>query len=86
MNEMGKFAIGNQEDWCTACGNGTEACRKTTNASPTSSTCSTTSKSASGIISRIDDGIIGAMVTLAVILGLGGLLIVVGLVEDCEKA
>jgi len=59
-DEMNKIAIGNQNDWCTACGNTTGICA--------SSTPSSTSTHASSMSNAVA-GVIGAMVTLAVVLG-----------------
>ncbi|KAL8835479.1 MAG: hypothetical protein Q9170_003312 [Blastenia crenularia] len=66
---MNNFAVGGQEAWCKACGNSTGVCAR---AAPTSSESgagagSTTRDSGNGI-SKPAAGVIGAMVTLAVIL------------------
>lgn len=79
VDSMNKFAIGDQEDWCSACGNTTGVCDSTatsTSSSP-SSTASATS-SHSGGMSLAIAGVIGAMVTLAVILGVEGLIMLLG--------
>lgn len=79
VSEMDKFAIGSQSAWCSACGAGSTACNTTTSASTGSSSASPTASSSSGGgISRAVDGVIGAMVTLAVILALIALLMLVG--------
>jgi hypothetical protein len=68
VDQMNQFAIGDQADWCTKCGNSTGVCASTT--STGSSPVSTgSSSSSSGGISKAVAGVIGAMVTLAVILG-----------------
>lgn len=77
VTEMNKFAIGDQADWCTACGNSTGICASTATASG-STPSSTSSPSGSGGISKAVAGVIGAMVTLAVILGLEALILLVG--------
>jgi hypothetical protein len=81
VTEMNKFAVGNQAAWCSACGAGSTACNTTTSASTGSSSASATatasSISGSGI-SRPVAGVIGAMVTLAVILASIALLMLAG--------
>ena len=76
---MQKFAIGDQKDWCSACGNSTGVCSpsalsggsSTPSGSSSGATPSSSSSSSSsgGGISKAVAGVIGAMVTLAVILG-----------------
>ena len=70
-----KFAIGDQKDWCKACGNSTGVCSpsalgggSSTSSGSSSSATSTSSCSSGGGISTAVAGVIGAMVTLAVIL------------------
>ena len=70
---MDKFAIGDQADWCTACGNTTGICASTSTA-----TSSSASATATGGISKAVAGFIGAMVTLAVILGVEALIMLIG--------
>lgn len=81
---MNKFAINSQKDWCTACGNSTGVCSpsalgegddSTIGSNSTSS--SNSSSSGSGGISKAVAGVIGAVVTLAVILGLELLVILI---------
>jgi hypothetical protein len=67
VDQMNKFAIGNQADWCTKCGNSTGVCASATSTS-------TTSSPSAGGISKAVAGVIGAMVTLAVILGVEALI------------
>jgi hypothetical protein len=88
VDEMGKFAIGSQDAWCAVCGAGSTACNTTTSASSGSSSASPTASSTSGGggISRAVDGVIGAMVTLAVILALIALLLLVGGFRLVKKA
>ncbi|KAH7364315.1 histidine acid phosphatase-like protein [Rhexocercosporidium sp. MPI-PUGE-AT-0058] len=74
VSEMNKFAIGDQETWCTQCGNTDGLCASTT----ISSSPSATPLSSSGGMSKAVAGVIGAMVTLAVILGLEALVLLVG--------
>ncbi|KIM76836.1 hypothetical protein PILCRDRAFT_37400, partial [Piloderma croceum F 1598] len=68
-DEMNKFAIGTQDDWCVACGNTTGICAIAT---PSSTSTHTSS------ISNAVAGVIGAMVALAVVLGVELLVIFFG--------
>jgi hypothetical protein len=81
VDQMGKFAIGDQATWCQQCGNSTGVCASTgTSSSSPSATPALTSSdsSSSGGISKVVAGVIGAMVTLAVILGLEALIMLLG--------
>ena len=78
---MNKFAIGDQAQWCQACGNSTGVCASSSGASssPSSSNQSTGGGSGGGV-SKPVAGVIGAMVTLAVILGVeAAIMLVAGL-------
>lgn len=69
---MNKFAIGDQASWCKACGNSTGVCASATSSSTSGSASASAnqdSSSGSGLSNAVA-GVIGAMVTLAVILGL----------------
>ncbi|KAK4621344.1 Prostatic acid phosphatase [Fulvia fulva] len=77
-NEMGKFAIGDTKDWCNACGNFTGTCAAY---APDSASTSQTGEGGSGSgngLSPVVNGVIGAMVTLAVVLGLEALVLALG--------
>lgn len=79
VDSMNKFAIGDQADWCSACGNTTGVCASTatsTSSSPSSTASATSSRS--GGMSLAVAGVIGAMVTLAVILGVEALIMLLG--------
>lgn len=65
---MEKFAIGNQRKWCQACGNSTGVCSKLVASSSSRNDARAGSHSGKGI-SKAVAGVIGALVTLAVILG-----------------
>ncbi|KAL1964371.1 hypothetical protein VTN77DRAFT_7056 [Rasamsonia byssochlamydoides] len=79
VENTNKFAISGQSQWCQACGNTTGTCAGTDDASTSSSLPSAAaSSSSSGGISRGVAGVIGAMVTLGVILGVEALILVVG--------
>lgn len=74
---MNKFAVGTTQQWCTSCGNftGTCAAYAPAGSSGSSSSSSTTdSKSGNGLSPAVN-GVIGAMVTLAVVLGLEALVL-----------
>lgn len=71
---MNKFAINGQDAWCKACGNTTGVC---TGSAPATTTAAMPS-SGSGGVSKAVAGVIGAIVTLVVVLGLAVLLMLVG--------
>ncbi|KAF7938035.1 hypothetical protein EAE99_001707 [Botrytis elliptica] len=77
--QMNKFAIGDQDAWCTACGESTGACASSTTSSSSSSSSSGSSSSGNPEgnrgISKAVAGVIGAMVTLAVVLGIEALVL-----------
>jgi hypothetical protein len=84
-SEMAKIAIGDQVTWCTKCGNTTGICANTSSSSSStgsssSATPSSSTDSASGGsgISTAVGGVIGAMVALAVVLGIEALILLVG--------
>jgi hypothetical protein len=76
---MNKFAVGDQKDWCNLCGNSTGVCAPSAlsgsgssgsgSSSGSSSGTSSSQSSSGGGISKAVAGVIGAVVTLAVILG-----------------
>ncbi|KAM0797555.1 histidine phosphatase superfamily [Usnea florida] len=80
---MNKFAIGSQSAWCNACGNTTGVCASSSLTSPSSggkggsSATGSGGGSGSGGVSRPVAGVIGAIVTLAVVLGVEGLIMLV---------
>jgi hypothetical protein len=77
-NGMNKFAIGNTGSWCSACGNTTGICAPYATGDSSSSEASTEGNSGcpNGISPAVN-GVIGAMVTLAVVLGIEALLMLV---------
>jgi len=83
-NEMNKFAIGDQATWCQKCGNSTGLCAASST-STSSSTSATATLSGSSGISKAVAGVIGAMVTLVVILGLEALILLVGGLRIAKK-
>jgi len=76
-DQMNKFAIGTQAGWCSACGNTTGTCASTSTSTSTSPAV-TASSSSGGGMSKAVAGVIGAMVTLAVILGVEALIMLLG--------
>ena len=79
-SSMSKFAIGNQADWCHACGNTTGICAAYSGSGSGSSGSGSSDSdySSNGGMSNAVAGVVGAMVTLAVILAVEGLIILVG--------
>jgi hypothetical protein len=72
---MNGFAIGSTEQWCTACGNTTGVCASSQPSGSSSNAASGTHAGSTGNgLSPAVNGLIGACVTLAVILGAMGLL------------
>ncbi|PQE11621.1 histidine acid phosphatase protein [Rutstroemia sp. NJR-2017a WRK4] len=81
VDKMNAFAVGDQADWCNVCGNSTGVCADSTASSSSGSSSGSDpsgSGSGSGGMSKAVAGVIGAMVTLAVILGLEALALVAG--------
>ncbi|KAB8342803.1 hypothetical protein FH972_022401 [Carpinus fangiana] len=71
---MSAFSIGSTEHWCSACGNSTGVCAPF---SATAAASSSSSGNGNGLSPAVN-GVIGAMVTLAVILLIEGLIVLVG--------
>ncbi|MCJ1307072.1 hypothetical protein MMC25_000718 [Agyrium rufum] len=75
------FAVSDQGEWCRACGNSTGVCAAYAPASSPNSSAPAASaggsSSSSGGVSKAVAGVIGAMVTLAVVLGLQALILLV---------
>lgn len=79
---MDKFAISSTERWCNVCDNTDGVCAAygsdgSSNGDVSASSSSKESQSGNGL-SPVVNGVIGAMVTLAVILGLEALVLLVG--------
>lgn len=80
-SKMQDIGIADQQDWCTACGNTTGVCSAAAlggSDSGSSQGDSNSSSSSSGGPSKVVCGVIGAMVTLGVILGVQLLIILLG--------
>jgi len=77
---MNKFAIKDQAEWCQACGNSTGVCSAENlgAAGGTSSSSTSSTSNRNGGLSKAVCGVIGAMVTLAVILGAELLIVLLG--------
>jgi hypothetical protein len=80
---MDKFAISSNERWCNICGNTDGACAAygsdaSSNGNASASSSSNKESKSSNGLSPVVNGVIGAMVTLAVILGLEALVLLVG--------
>jgi hypothetical protein len=78
---MDKFAIGSTERWCDVCSNTDGVCAAyATNDSSNgnASTASSSKKESGNGLSPVVNGVIGAMITLAIVLGLEALVLLVG--------
>ncbi|KAL7790979.1 histidine phosphatase superfamily [Trichoderma ceciliae] len=80
---MDKFAIDDTQDWCQTCGNTDGSCAAN---STDSSTPSATSSDKSSNITKPVAGVIGALVTLGVILGLEALVMLLGGLRLVKKS
>lgn len=78
VTQTQKFAITGQEQWCGVCGNTDSVCASNSTTSSGSSTATGTTSSKGSGISNAVAGVIGAMVTLGVILGLEALVLLAG--------
>lgn len=79
VDGMNKFAIGTHRQWCDACGNSTAACAFASSSSdPATTSSNPTATNSSGGLSTAVAGVIGAMVTLAVILGIEAVVVLAG--------
>ena len=85
VSEMNKFAIGSQDQWCQACGNTTGVCASSSASANANNGSTPSAKSGSGSMSLTIAGVIGAFVTLAVILGLEALVLLVGGLRIAKK-
>lgn len=78
---MNKFAISSTERWCDVCSNTDGACAAYAtddSSNGDASTASSSKKESGNGLSPVVNGVIGAMVTLAVVLGLEALVLLVG--------
>ncbi|KAI4596239.1 hypothetical protein KJ359_005746 [Pestalotiopsis sp. 9143b] len=89
VSEMNKFAIADTADWCTACGNSTGVCAEYASGSSSGSgsdTSASSSSSGGNGISLPVAGVIGALVTLVVILGIEALVYLVAGLKVVKKS
>lgn len=77
-SQASKVAVTTTSDWCNMCGNTDGKCASSSSTSSDSGSATSSNSTSSGGISRAVAGVIGAMVTLAVILGLEALFFLVG--------
>lgn len=75
---MSKFSVSSTEAWCTKCGNFTGTCAAYAPSGSSSGSSSDNGGSGGSHISTAVGGVIGAMVTLAVILGAEALIMLLG--------
>ncbi|GKT40044.1 uncharacterized protein ColSpa_00225 [Colletotrichum spaethianum] len=87
VDEMRQFAIEDTKSWCTACGNSTGTCATALglDGSADSNGSGSGSGSGSGISTPVA-GVIGALVTLVVILGIQALVMLVGGLRMVKKS
>ncbi|GAP90501.1 putative acid phosphatase [Rosellinia necatrix] len=85
VSGMKKFAIGDTPDWCRVCGVTTGSCASLT-AGSGSGDAASASASGSGGISLPVAGVIGALVTLAVVIGAEALIYVISGVTLVKKS
>ncbi|RYC64626.1 4-nitrophenylphosphatase/Acid phosphatase [Xylaria longipes] len=86
VSEMNKFAVGDTPDWCRVCGVTTGSCASTSSGSDSGSGASTTKSGNSNNISLPVAGVIGALVTLAVVLGAEALIYFISGVTLVKKS
>ena len=80
VSNMQKFAVNGQEQWCSMCGNSTGSCAAYSKSSGASESGSQglNEGQGSGGMSNAVAGVIGAMVTLGVILAIEGAILLLG--------
>ncbi|OLN95938.1 hypothetical protein CCHL11_05062 [Colletotrichum chlorophyti] len=83
VDEMRQFAVEDTKSWCTACGNSTGTCASALGLDANAGAKG--SDSGSGISTPVA-GVIGALVTLVVILGIQGLVMAVGGLRMVKKS
>ncbi|EFQ28778.1 histidine acid phosphatase [Colletotrichum graminicola] len=85
VDEMRQFAVEDTKSWCTACGNSTGTCAAALGLDGSADSNSWRSGSGGGGISAPVAGVIGALVTLVVIMGIQGLFMLVGGLRMVKK-
>ncbi|KAK1970886.1 phosphoglycerate mutase-like protein [Colletotrichum sublineola] len=87
VDEMRRFAVEDTKSWCTACGNSTGTCAAALGLDGSAdSNGSGSGSGGSGGISAPMAGVIGALVTLVVILGIQGLVMLGGGLRMVKKS
>ncbi|KAK2028815.1 histidine acid phosphatase [Colletotrichum zoysiae] len=88
VDEMRRFAVEDTKSWCTACGNSTGTCAAALglDGGADSNGSGSGSDGSRGGISAPVAGVIGALVTLVVILGIQGLVMLVGGLRMVKKS
>lgn len=86
VSEMNKFAIGDTPDWCRVCGVTTGACADSSAGSGSGDAASASKAGNGNGISLPVAGVIGALVTLAVVLGAEALIYVLSGVTLVKKS
>ena len=92
VTQMASFDIGDTQEWCSKCQNTTGTCAAYTssgsssaNASSSTAGASTGDQKSGNGLSPAVNGVIGAMVTLAVVLGLEALVLLAGGLKVVSK-
>ena len=81
-DQMGAIAVGDQRAWCAACGNSTGVCAVSDGSSPPEAAAGA---KGSGGLSNAVAGVIGALVTLAVVLGVEALIMLASGLKVVKK-
>ncbi|KAF4821706.1 hypothetical protein CGCTS75_v010889 [Colletotrichum tropicale] len=87
VTEMQKFAVKDTKAWCTACGNSTGTCASALglDGGANSTGSGSSNKDANGISTPVA-GVIGALVTLVVVLGIEALVMAIGGLRLAKKS
>lgn len=85
-NGMANFAIEDTQHWCTLCGNTDGACASNSTSSDNSSSSSSSSGGGGNGVSKPVAGVIGALVTLVVILGVEAAIMLLGGMRLVKKS
>lgn len=78
VNRMNAISVGSTQQWCNMCGSSSSNVCASYSSPSSSGTGSSTPANSNGGLSKAVCGVIGAMVTLAVILGLEAIFMLVG--------
>lgn len=83
---MMDFAIEDDQHWCSLCGNTDGACASNSTSSDNGSSSSSSSGGGGGGVSKPVAGVIGALVTLVVILGIEAIIMLLGGLRLVKKS